>query len=151
MKTKNKKAGTAQKTEKHVPHVVQEPEKRNPNNQDSFAYRLIYALKLRKLLAIDICQQTEIGKSTMSLYVNGKSMPSKERLVKISEALRVDPAWLLGLAPLQAYNRYEDNDPYLDEELEKLKNIYNSLNKEGKKFLTDTATLLFESKHYIRN
>lgn len=149
MKPKSETTSTKETKRKGLkPHQMEQPEKRNPGNKDSFAYRLTYALNLRKLLAIDVTEQTGIGKSTMSLYVNGKSMPSKERVIKLANCLRVDPAWLLGLTPLQAYNRYEDDDPYLDKELEKIRNVYNSLNKEGRKYLLDTVNLLFESHLY---
>ena len=130
-------------------HIIPHAEKRNPSNNDSFAYRLIFALKLRRMLAIDICQKAKIGKSTISLYVNGKSMPSKERLVRISESLRVDPAWLLGLTPMQAINRFNDNDPY-EEDLNIIKNIFNCPNKQGKNHLVNTAQLLFESKIHLK-
>ena len=135
---------------KKYPHYVKNPEYRNPNNVNSVAYRLAYGLKLRKLLSTDICQMTGLSKSTMSLYLHGKSMPGKERLIIIADALRVDSAWLYGLTPLQAYNRYGDNDPYLDPDFEKIKNIYNSISKEGRTHLINTALLLFESDQYKR-
>ena len=112
------------------PHDIENPDLRNPNNQNSLAYRLNFALRLRKLRAIDITEKIGLGTSTMSLYMNGKSMPSKERVIKLAKNLRVDPAWLLGLTPLEAYNRYDDTDPYLDRDLEQIKNIFNNLNKE---------------------
>ncbi len=135
---------------KNPPHTIEKPETRNPNNEESFAFRLQYALKTRKLLAVDLTGPTGIGKSTLSLYINGKSMPSRERILIIADILKVDPAWLLGFTPLTAISRYENDDPYLDEDLEKIKDVWLGLNKEGKKFLKDTATLLFESKKYNR-
>ena len=133
---------------KNKPHIVKNRQLRNPGNQESLAFRLAYALKLRKVLSIDITRQIDISKSTMSLYLHGKSMPSKERVIKLANCLRVDPAWLLGLTPLEAYNRFDENDPYLDEELEKLKNIFRHLNKQGREHLVNTAVLLFESDRY---
>ena len=133
------------------PHAIENRGTRNPGNQESFAFRLNYALQLRKLLAIDITNQTGIGKSTMSLYMNGKSIPSRERLIILAKALRVNAAWLFGLTPLEAYNRYDVTDPYLDKDLEQIRNIFNNLNKEGRKYLLNTATLLFESKMYNQN
>ncbi len=62
-------------------HLILNPETRNPNQENSFAYRLQYALKTRKLLAVDLTDPTGIGKSTISLYVNGKSIPSREEML----------------------------------------------------------------------
>ncbi len=132
-------------------HLILNPETRNPNQENSFAYRLQYALKTRKLLAVDLTDPIGIGKSTISLYVNGKSIPSRERVIVLANALRVDPAWLMGFTPLTAINRYCDEGTYLDEKLEKIKDIWLGLNAEGKKHLINTAELLFESQYFTVN
>ncbi len=132
-------------------HIILNPETRNPNQENSFAFRLTYALKTRKLLAVDLTDPTGFGKSTISLYVNGKSMPNRERIIILANALRVDPAWLAGYTPLTAINRYCDDDPYLDEELEKIKDIWLGLNAEGKNHLIKTAMLLFDSPYFKRS
>lgn len=126
-------------------HGIEHPENRNKSKQDSLAFRLNYGLRLRKLLAIDVSNLTGFSKSTISLYMNGKSEPGKERLLKLAAALRVDPAWLYGLTPLEAYRP----NPYLDSDLTRIQNIYNSLNEEGRKHLINTANILFENSTFV--
>ncbi len=99
------------------------PVTQNPNKINSFAYRFLYALKKRKLLTADIAGLTGVGQNSLSLYANGKSIPSRERIIILANALRVDPAWLLGFTPLAAINRYSDEEPYLDEQLKIAKGI----------------------------
>ncbi len=132
-------------------HEIRNPESRNPGNEKSLAFRLYYALKSRNLLAIDICRMAKIGKSTLSLYLHGKSSPSLERVIVLAQALRVKPEWLQGLTPLTAINSYNVDDPCIDEELEKIKDIWLGLNEEGKKHLINTAELLFESQYFTVN
>lgn len=77
--------------------------------------------------------------------MNGKSEPGKERLLKLAAALRVDPAWLYGLTALEAYRP----NPYLDSDLARIQNIYNSLNESGRKHLINTANILFENSTFV--
>ena len=135
----------------NAPHTLENPSLRNKDNQNSFAYRLHYACKLRQVLAIDIAKQTGISKSTISLYANGKSEPGKERLLKLAAALRVDPAWLYGLSPIEAYRPYDETTPDLNSDLARIQHIYNSLHKDARKYLLNTANILFENSTIVSN
>lgn len=127
------------------PHLIENLDLRKPVNKDSFAFRLDFAMKLRQRLSIDIISETGFSKSTISLYINGKSMPSKERLLILSKCLGVDAAWLLGLTPFEAY-KIIDEKLDKDEKLIRIRNIYNCLDSEDRQWLSDTANLLFEAR-----
>ena len=67
----------------------------------SFSERLNEAMKNRKLKQIDIIRAAEekglkIGKSHISQYVNGKSVPRENILSFLAECLDVDKLWLSG-------------------------------------------------------
>ena len=58
--------------------------------------RLKEAMRNRGLKAVELCERTGIPKSAISYYLAGKSQPKADRLYKISAALQVSEAWLLG-------------------------------------------------------
>ena len=90
--------------------------------------RIKEAMQKRNIKQVDICQLTGIPKSAMSQYINGKFEPKQDRVYKISKALNVSEAWLMGYdVPMERENddnkyenikAYDENDrPYiLDDE-----------------------------------
>lgn len=44
----------------------------------------------------ELCQKTKIPKSALSEYLKGLYEPKQDRLLIMSEALDVDPVWLMG-------------------------------------------------------
>lgn len=87
---------------KNTKTLMIEQESRNPNNKDSFAFRLYYILKKRRFTAKEVSIRTEnkdkgikaIHPATLSLYINGKSVPGHAYTRRLAKVLRVDPAWL---------------------------------------------------------
>ena len=66
-----------------------------------FAIRLNELLQQKKIKQIDLVRLAEergikLGKSHISQYVSGKTVPRKEILHFLSSALEVEPDWLLG-------------------------------------------------------
>ena len=66
-----------------------------------FAERLNALLKEKQIKQIDLVRMAEkkeikLGKSHISQYVSGKTVPRKEILGFLAQALEVDPDWLLG-------------------------------------------------------
>ncbi len=66
-----------------------------------FAERLNTLLKEKQIKQIDLVRMAEkkeikLGKSHISQYVSGKTVPRKEILGFLAQALEVDPDWLLG-------------------------------------------------------
>lgn len=58
--------------------------------------RLNEALRVRGMSAADLCRQTKIPTSSMSRYMTGHSVPKQNALAKMADALKVNPAWLMG-------------------------------------------------------
>lgn len=65
--------------------------------EEEFKYRLEKALSIRGMKAIDLVNKTGISESAISQYRKGLTKPKHDRLVKIADALSVNPSWLLGL------------------------------------------------------
>ena len=64
---------------------------------EDFRIRLEKALTEKIMKPIELAEKTGISQSTISQYRSGYSKPKDKRLVKIAEALQVNPAWLMGL------------------------------------------------------
>lgn len=58
--------------------------------------RLREALTAANMKPIQLSEITGIPKSMLSYYLNGKTKPKADRIYKISKALNVSEAWLLG-------------------------------------------------------
>ena len=60
------------------------------------AVRIAKALSIRGMRQYELCQKTKIPKSAMSQYISGAFEPKQDRIYLISQALNVDPVWLMG-------------------------------------------------------
>lgn len=60
------------------------------------AVRIAKALSIRGMRQYELCQKTGIPKSAMSQYISGAFEPKQDRIYLISQALNVDPVWLMG-------------------------------------------------------
>lgn len=79
-----------------------EKSKARPQN---FSERLRYALHIRNMTQAELCEKTNVDKSTMSQYANGSFEPRRERLERIAAALDINEPWLMGWAvPLTKYD-----------------------------------------------
>lgn len=58
--------------------------------------RLKYAMESKGILAVDLCNKTNIPKSAMSYYLSGRSVPKSDRVYLLAKLLDVSEAWLLG-------------------------------------------------------
>lgn len=65
--------------------------------KSTFTERFNDAITMRGMKPADIARKTGIAEATISQYRSGYSKPKKERLVKLANALGVDPSWLMGL------------------------------------------------------
>lgn len=63
----------------------------------TFKDRLLEAMSLRNMKAIDISEITGISKARMSQYVNGVYTPKSKATYEIAKALDVSETWLMGL------------------------------------------------------
>lgn len=64
--------------------------------KESCAVRLKKALSIRNMTQTELCQKTKIPKSALSEYLKGLYDPKQDRLLILSDALDVDPVWLMG-------------------------------------------------------
>ena len=60
------------------------------------ATRIAKALSIRGMRQSELCEKTKIPKSAISQYVSGAFEPKQDRVFLISQALNVDPVWLMG-------------------------------------------------------
>lgn len=58
--------------------------------------RIRKALSIRNMTQADLCAKANISKSTLSEYLKGKYEPKQDKTFLISQALNVDPVWLMG-------------------------------------------------------
>ena len=85
--------------------------------KESCAARLKLALSIRNMTQADLCQKTKIPKSALSEYLKGLYEPKQDRLLILSEALNVDPVWLMGFdVPMEQENKKRSpHEPTLTE------------------------------------
>lgn len=82
--------------------------------KESCGNRIRQRLDSLNMRQSELSQKTGINKSTLSQYISGKYLPTQERLEKLSSALEVDPAWLMGYnVPMRAEFRI-DEDKFRD-------------------------------------
>lgn len=73
--------------------------------------RLAEGLELRGMRATDLAEKTGINKTTISYYINGKTVPRSSKLYLIAQALNVSEAWLLGYdVPINRSDAQKKND-----------------------------------------
>lgn len=60
------------------------------------AVRLRKALSIRNMTQSELCAKVKISKSTLSEYLSGRYEPKQDRVFVFSQALNVDPVWLMG-------------------------------------------------------
>lgn len=63
---------------------------------NKFAVRLKEALELRGMLPNELSKKSGIAHSSISEYLAGKVVARQDKVLLLSRALNVDPAWLMG-------------------------------------------------------
>ena len=58
--------------------------------------RIKKALAARNMTQSELCTKAHISKSTLSEYLKGLYEPKQDKVFIISQALNVDPVWLMG-------------------------------------------------------
>lgn len=85
------------------------------------AARIAKALSIRGMRQADLCEKTKIPKSAISQYISGAFEPKQDRIYLISQALNVDPVWLMGYdVPMEKIEQPEQKKiPLTEQELSK--------------------------------
>ena len=63
----------------------------------TFKERFNKALTIRNIKPVELSEKTGISESTISQYRSGYAKPKDDKLAILSNALNVNPVWLLGL------------------------------------------------------
>lgn len=89
--------------------------------KENTAQRLARIMSERNLRQVDILKKSEkfqkklgvkLGKSALSQYVSGKSIPDQDKLVLLAKTLDVSEAWLMGYDTNEQLT--EPNKPSID-------------------------------------
>lgn len=96
------------------------------SKKDNCSIRLKIALQNKGITQNELCYLTEIPKSAMSQYFNGKFEPKQDRLSLLAKHLDVSEIWLMG---------YETEDISAVSEELYIKNLY----LEAAKLIANTA------------
>lgn len=89
--------------------------------KENTAQRLARIMNERNLRQVDILKKSEkfqkelgikLGKSALSQYVSGKSIPDQDKLVLLAKTLDVSEAWLMGYDTNE--QQTESNKPSID-------------------------------------
>ena len=101
--------------------------------KNNFADRLNEAMEKRGMRPKDLAEITGIDKGAISCYRSGKFKPAQKNTYLISEALHVNPAWLMGSddVPMDNYNwtvsTMSDSYEYLADVYKDLSDLENAL------------------------
>lgn len=60
-----------------------------------FSVRLKQAMDAADLTASELSTESNVGKSDISNYLNGKYLPKQDKCYLLAKALNVDPGWLM--------------------------------------------------------
>lgn len=83
------------------------------NQTESCATRIKKALSIRNMKQSELCEKTKISKSVLSEYISGAYEPKQDRIFLLSQALNVDPVWLMGFdVPME--NADKKSSPHED-------------------------------------
>lgn len=63
---------------------------------DSFKNRLAKALSINNMKPVELHEKTGLSESLISKYLSGIAVPRQRKIDILSEALDVDPVWLMG-------------------------------------------------------
>ncbi|HES9049767.1 TPA: helix-turn-helix domain-containing protein [Streptococcus pyogenes] len=117
--------------------------------KSSTSKRLKQIMSERNLRQVDILEKSKqyqkelnvkMGKSTLSQYVSGKSVPAQKQLYLLSKTLNVSEAWLMGYDT--SIKRVSDDklaSTYTPKEQSQILSIYNQLEQPRQEKVVDFA------------
>lgn len=95
----------------------------------SIAERILFLFELNNEIPTQILPQLGLSKSSMSDWKRGKSIPSTEAIIKLSEHFQVSTDYLLkGLSPSD--NKFTDEEQALMDLFKKLNLLNNKKSKD---------------------
>ena len=100
------------------------------------AGRLKKAMTRRQIDGVNLSVRSGVSVSGISGYLHGRSKPTRRIAEKLAMALGVSTDWLLGVMP------YEQENCENLISRESLLEIYERLNHNGRRYLSETARML---------
>ena len=94
--------------------------------------RIRQLMDMYNLTLSDLAKKTGLAKSTLSYYINGKSVPRQEQIAQIADAFNINPAWLMGYDVKLPYKMEQMDFTLTPEEMELL--VATALPKAVKEF-----------------
>ena len=81
------------------------------NNQESIAQRIRKAMDAANKKQADLVRETGLDRGAISSYLSGKYEPKQKAIYKLSKALDVSEAWLIGYdVPMTRTDDQKKND-----------------------------------------
>ena len=100
--------------------------------------RIKTALSVRNMTQTELCAKAKISKSTLSEYISGKYEPSNDKIYSLSQALDVNPAWLMGVDVPMEKNDIKKDSPtemQLSEGEKMLLDLFNRVPEDQQKLV----------------
>jgi len=112
-------------------------------DKTKFPERLKAAMEVRGMKANDLARLTGIDKAAISNYRSGAYVPKTDKLLLISETLRVNEAWLMGSdeVPMDRKRIATDTVLSLSDDEVMLIEQYRKGDDDKKRFMMYAATL----------
>ena len=137
--------------QKNVRTLIVEQENRNPYDKDSVAYRLRHIIHKRRYTAKEVSALTEdkvkglkpIHPATLSLYINGKSVPNISYTRRLAKTLKVDPSWLSCNLPFEYENRSKETT-----DMNEMIDVYTRLDVTWQRCILATARMILLALQY---
>lgn len=63
---------------------------------EEFRSRLRTALDMKNMKAIDLAKAIHVNRSTITLWLSGKTNARQDKIYQIAKYMNIDPTWLLG-------------------------------------------------------
>lgn len=80
-----------------------------------FKDRMVLAMELRDMKAVDLAKRLGVTEGTISQYKKGLTSPKAERLGQMARILNVNPVWLMGLdVPMEREELTKDERSIID-------------------------------------
>lgn len=117
-----------------------------PQIVEDFRFRLEKALTAREVKPIELAEKTGISQSAISQYRSGYIKPKDKRLVKIAEALSVNPSWLMDLDVPMELKTTADFPLTVDEVV--FISTFDELNEAGKQKVLNYISDLLDNPKY---
>lgn len=122
--------------------------------KDTFQNRLSIALKTRNIKPVELHEKTGISESLLSKYLSGNAVARQKKLSILSDALDINPVWLMGYdVPMTNQNSSSNQLSYIIENEYgsssiQLLNYYKNLNALGKEKAIENIKDLTEIPKY---